>query len=315
MSLAKAKRQIKAVGNPDDIGANMTTSLRQLVLLLALGGLACADAPRRAPASPTIRFSEAPDHLFESPDATIRYRDLSAGEPVILLHGYTDRLETMEALADSLAPTHRIVALDLRGFGSSTKYADPSRYGPSMLDDVLHLMDHLGIERAHLVGYSMGALLAANLAARYPERVRTATFLAGPFFPDSAAASEFVRPYVEGMRTGTGGFRAFLGFIFPAASDSLLAAVSDSVSAVNDSSAMIAVLQSLPALTIDPRAVRNLAVPVLAVAGTDDPLFRYSQRLIDWWPGAQLIQLPGVDHEVILTRPSYIGDLRLMLRH
>ena len=281
--------------------------------LIILGLTACADArstPGRAVGP--VPFAQVEDQVLVTPEASIRFRDYSSGSPVILLHGYTDRLETMEGLADSLAPAHRIIALDARGFGESTKYSDPARYGPAMLDDILHLMEDRGIERAHVIGYSMGALLAANLAAYHADRVLSATLLAGPFFPDSTAARAFFGPYTEEMRRGDPGFRNFLGWMFPAWPDSVLTAVTDSVAAVNDQGAMIAALDGLVPLTLD-RTTATTTVPMLAVAGTSDPVVQYSHNFVAWWPGARMLELPGADHETVLTRLHYIDVVRAHL--
>jgi pimeloyl-ACP methyl ester carboxylesterase len=64
-------------------------------------------------------------------------------------------------------------------FGRSSKFGDADKFGQKMVDDVVQLMDHLNIQRAHLVGHSMGALIAANVASRYPNRVSTAALVAG----------------------------------------------------------------------------------------------------------------------------------------
>jgi pimeloyl-ACP methyl ester carboxylesterase len=281
------------------------------LIVLALTG--CADA--RSTASRPLRpppFAEVEDQVLVTPEASIRFRDYSSGSPVILLHGYTDRLETMEGLADSLAMAHRVIALDTRGFGESTKYSDPARYGPAVLDDIIRLMDDRGISRAHVIGYSMGALLAANLAARHADRVLSATLLAGPFFADTVEARAFVQPYASEMRNGGAGFRNFLGWVFPAWNDSVLTAITDSVAAVNDRGAMIAALDGLVPLTLD-RRTANTTVPVLVVAGTADPVAPYSRSLANWWPEARMLEVPGADHETVLTRLNYIDVVRAHL--
>jgi pimeloyl-ACP methyl ester carboxylesterase len=280
--------------------------------LIIFGLTGCASTRAADGAAGPRPFAEVEDQVLVTPEASIRFRDYSSGSPVILLHGYTDRLETMEGLADSLAPSHRIIALDARGFGESTKYSDPARYGPAMLDDIVRLMDDRGIERAHVIGYSMGALLAANLAAHHADRVLSATLLAGPFFADSAAARAFFEPYAEEMRRGGPGFRNFLDWVFPAWSDSVLVAVTDSVAAVNDRGAMIAALDGLVPLTLD-RHTATTTVPVLAVAGVADPVARYSYDLVGWWPSARLLELPDADHETVLTRLNYIDAVRAHL--
>lgn len=282
-----------------------------LAAAVTMGLAACAGArPAGSRDGIPPPFASVADQVLITPGARLRFRDYSAGTAVILLHGYTDRLETMQGLADSLAPTHRVIALDVRGFGGSTTYSDPARYGPAMVEDVIQLMDARGVHRAHVVGYSMGALMAANLVAHHPDRVLSATLLGVPWFADTAATRAFLAPYVESMRQDGNGFREFLRWTFPRWGDSVVAAVSDSVTAVNDRGAMIAVLEALPALTVDEPG-RLGGVRALIIVGQDDPLVGNSLALADAWPGAQLLTLPGADHERVLTRPSYIDAVRV----
>jgi hypothetical protein len=120
-------------------------------------------------------LAAASDQWLRTDGVTLRYREAGSGVPVVLIQGYSTTLETMIPLAEAIGPSHRTIAMDVRGFGQSSKFADASRFGPAMVDDVVRLMDHLKVDRAHLVGHSMGALIAAQVAARYPARVRTAT--------------------------------------------------------------------------------------------------------------------------------------------
>src|SRR6185436_6076227 len=107
------------------------------------------------------------------------------------------------------------VALDARGFGRSTKFADPTRFGQNMVDDVVRLMDHLKIQRAHLVGHSMGALIAANVAARYPARVSTAALVAGPFWGEPDITTESKR-WTTDLEAGKG-LENFVAWLLPGA--------------------------------------------------------------------------------------------------
>jgi len=99
------------------------------------------------------------DQFFDSAGVRIHYVEAGQGEPVILLHGYTDNLRN-NWIATSVLPTlakrYRVVALDARGHGDSGKPHDRAAYGPEMGMDIVRLMDRLGIRRAHIVGYSMG---------------------------------------------------------------------------------------------------------------------------------------------------------------
>lgn len=114
---------------------------------------------------PSWLWASAPtDGSFEASDG-VRIHYLEAGKqgatgaPVVLIHGYTGSAQGnwfANGVADALAKRHWVVAIDCRGHGQSEKPHDPEKYGPQMARDVLELMDHLKIDRAHVHGYSMG---------------------------------------------------------------------------------------------------------------------------------------------------------------
>lgn len=119
----------------------------------------------------------AQDKFFESNGVRIHYVDQGAGEPIVLIHPYAANLEAWigAGVFPNLAKDHRVVALDLRGHGKSGKPNDPMAYGQELGRDVVRLMDHLGIPRVHIVGYSMGATITAKLLVTNPERFLSAT--------------------------------------------------------------------------------------------------------------------------------------------
>lgn len=97
------------------------------------------------------------------------------GSWVVLIHGYTGSAEGnwfANGVAHALAERHRVVAIDCRNHGKSDK---PNRGGPGRAKDVIELMNHLEIERAHVHGYSMGGVITTRLLTLVPERLITAS--------------------------------------------------------------------------------------------------------------------------------------------
>ncbi|TDR20683.1 alpha/beta fold hydrolase [Marinicella litoralis] len=123
---------------------------------------------------------------FNSDGVNIHYNEVGDGVPVILIHGYTmnSGMWNDTILYKTLSKKHRIITLDLRGHGLSDKPLKPREYGPKVGEDVIKLMEHLKIKKAHLVGYSMGAYVVGRLAVTHPERILSATLVSG-FFPFS----------------------------------------------------------------------------------------------------------------------------------
>jgi len=110
----------------------------------------------------------------------IAYEIAGEGRPIMLAHGFaSDRKQNWGDVGwyETLAGAgFRVVALDFRGHGESDKPHDESAYGDKMLDDVLSVMDAAEIERADLMGYSMGAILSVGLVMTKPQRFRRVVF-------------------------------------------------------------------------------------------------------------------------------------------
>jgi pimeloyl-ACP methyl ester carboxylesterase len=127
-----------------------------------------------------LQFGLKGQHYFESFDqSSIYYEDLGQGEAVVLLHGFINTSKNWlngklpEAL---LAKGYRVIIPDLRGNGQSDKPHDLSAYTDhAEIKDIVALMQHLGIEHYHIVGYSRGAILAADLIANYQNNILSAT--------------------------------------------------------------------------------------------------------------------------------------------
>src|ERR671929_2198272 len=95
------------------------------------------------------------------------YEVSGAGEPLIVLHGAYMNIPSMGAIIPKLAKTHRVYALELQGHGRTTDIDRPITY-PNLADDVAAFMNAVGLTKADVFGYSMGAVTGLQLAIRNP---------------------------------------------------------------------------------------------------------------------------------------------------
>ena len=141
------------------------------LLILSAWGLGAAQT-----AGPSTEIG-----FFDSNGVKIRYAVAGEGEPIVLVHGWMSdaTMWGMDAARNPKLdppPGFRVIALDCRGHGQSDKPHDRALYGTEMAMDVVRLMDHLKIPKAHLVGYSMGAFIVGKIAAAHPDRVISAVY-------------------------------------------------------------------------------------------------------------------------------------------
>lgn len=114
---------------------------------------------------------------FDSDGVKIHYTVSGQGDPVILIHGLYSSAKLnwdLPGTTTELARHHLVITLDNRGHGESGKPLEEGQYGVKMVEDVTRLMDHLKIEKATIVGYSMGGMIALKFVSLHPDRVNSA---------------------------------------------------------------------------------------------------------------------------------------------
>jgi pimeloyl-ACP methyl ester carboxylesterase len=287
------------------------------VMAIVLGAGACARNPGVAPATGTLR-SVAAEHLAAARDQfftvgrfRIRYREIGRGTPVLFLHGRSSSLNAWSWMGDSLAVDYHVIAIDERGAGESTKSGDASDYGPAMAQDVIGVLDHLHLTRAHLVGHSLGAVIAAYVATHHPNRVKSVSLLAGALFPDSASFAAITGPYVQALESG-GDLRAY--YRARGVPDSLAAVLSATMLATNDVPSLVATTRAAVRLILSRELVTASHVSALVVVGSRDDLFEYDRQFASRWPKARFLEVTGADHGQIVRRAETLEAVRAHLR-
>lgn len=226
---------------------------------------------------------------FHNGAVEIAYLDEGEGDPIVLVHGFASNRNVnwvYPAWVSELKKSgRRVIALDNRGHGDSSKLYDPEVYYiPIMAGDVCALLDHLSIERADIMGYSLGARIVAWLARSQPQRLRSAIFggigigLIEGGGPGENVAEALEAPSLE-MVTDP------MGRIFRAFADQTR----------SDRRALAACLRGSRRLMTKDEAA-SIAVPVLIAVGTADEIAGSARALGNIIPGAEVLDIPNRDH-------------------
>jgi pimeloyl-ACP methyl ester carboxylesterase len=255
------------------------------------------------------------ERVFDSAGVPIRFIEDGTGEAVVLLHGYTSDAEgewVRSGVFAALAERFRVVALDARGHGGSGKPHDPTAYGPEMGLDIVRLMDHLGIQRAHVVGYSMGAHIVSQLLLARPERFLSAT-LGGAAGRLGWTEADRRRVEAEAAEMEEGSLRSQTMRLWPRdrppPAEEEIRARSAEALAGKDGRALAAVRRSNPAQVIALERLAATTVPVLGLVGGNDPYVRDFERLRAAMPAMRLSVIEGASHGEALQRPEFARTL------
>lgn len=246
-----------------------------------------------------------------------------AGDLVLFLHGIGGNRTNWSEQVTALSDGYHAAALDARGWGGSDEYVGPLRID-DMADDAVRVMDHFGAARAHVVGLSMGGLVAQHVWYRHADRVRTLTLCdTSPGLSRSQTREEleeFLRvrrqPLLEGRTPAEIAPGVARGLIGPKASSAALQRLTDSIAVLHKES----YLKALEAVTYYEIAgeIGTIAVPCLLIVGAEDRLTppRVHEEMRDRIPGSRLVVLPDAGHLSNIEEPDgFNAALREFLDH
>jgi pimeloyl-ACP methyl ester carboxylesterase len=235
------------------------------------------------------REQRTQDHFFDSNGVRIRYQVTGQGPPVVLIHGFGETLERWHAagVVSALSPHFQVITFDVRGHGSSGKPHDRQSYGTELAADIVRLLQHLNLRKAHIVGYSMGAMVALDFAILHQQHANSVV-LGGAGWNPPEALDEF-RKQAEAFEQGT----------VPTRNQ-------------EEAKALAALLRGLRGLS--EQEVRGIKVPVAALIGSNDRFMPNVQRLARVLPKLQVVTIQGVDHATAMSHPEFSQALRAFLR-
>jgi pimeloyl-ACP methyl ester carboxylesterase len=292
-----------------------------------LVGLAVTMVNPWSAATQVHRAENARDEFVTVGDTTFAYRSFGTGLPVMFLNRFRATMDHWDpAFLNAVAAQRRVIVFDNAGVGLSSGEAPDTFAG--MADDAARFARGLGIERADVVGWSIGGMVAQALLVRHPQLVRRAVFLAT--IPPGGTAEQFP-PLSEEVRKAagnpTGGSSEDFLFLFFAPTPS-------SRSAGRESLARLATRVGAPSPPVRPETMRNQVAaltdwyrgangilksfrqidrPVLVANGRQDAMFSVQQSVVlaREIPSAQLVIYPNSGHAFMFQYPEAFARLML----
>ena len=226
---------------------------------------------------------------FQHDGVDFAFLDEGQGEPIVLVHGFASNAQVNWVYPGWVATLtragRRVVALDNRGHGASTKLTDPAAYHSALMaQDVRALLDHLDLARADVMGYSMGARITAFFAHAYPARLRRAVLgglgirlVDGVGLPETIAEA-LEAPALADVRDSVG--RTFRAFAEQTRSD--LGALAACIRGSRQ--------------TLTREEVAAIRAPVLVAVGGKDEVAGSAHELAGLLPAGRALDIPGRDH-------------------
>ena len=221
----------------------------------------------------------------------IHYHVEGDGPPLVMQHGFTSSIQNwyLNGYVDPLQKDYRLILIDARGHGASDKPHDAEDYELSLrVKDVTTVLDDLGIDKAHFLGYSMGGRIGFGIAKFAPQRFHS--FIIGGMSPSGsggALPANRVELFQQGMEAYVAHQEAQGGPLEPERRALMLA---------NDPQALIAATTE-PRGTGDMQEVlHTMTMPCLLYVGEADGFYAGAKECMQHLPNATFVSFPGLDH-------------------
>jgi len=272
-----------------------------------------------APAAAAATYE---DQYLDANGVKIRYIDAGKGEAIVLLHGGTSRLESWvtPGVVDNLSKDFRVIAFDARGHGKSDSPREPAAYGRQQALDVVRILDALKIQRAHVIGFSLGSSTVAQLLTLHPERFLTAVQVAGAGRTPAEAndprieteASEIARDCISRsrlMRQAPAGMK-------PTEEEIQQRMITCRADKTFDQLATAASLRGYKDQAVTAEQMAAVKVPTMGIVGTLDHTLKAMQNLKQIRPDMKLVLLDGISHTGktgIQGSPALVAEIRTFI--
>jgi len=229
-----------------------------------------------------LSFASSNADEFTSSGVKFFYTVQGGGSPVVLIHGlYSSGAMnwTMPGVTAALAQNHRVIVMDCRGHGKSDKPETETAYGAAMAEDVTALLTHLDIRKAHIVGYSMGGMIALKMAVLHPERVQSLLLCGMGWLQDGSALQGFwahipVRERLLGSSSGS------------------------------------ACMKGMARLAVTEAEVKALKMPAAIIVGDRDPVDKlYVAPLTQIRPDWPVTKIAGAGHITCILKPDFRDEV------
>ncbi|MDH6280619.1 alpha/beta fold hydrolase [Prescottella agglutinans] len=219
--------------------------------------------------------------FVETGGARLHYEVSGKGEALVLLHGNGENLRYFAGQVPAFAERYRVIALDTRSHGESTRGDGPLDFA-RFADDVCVVLDELGVDSAHVLGYSDGGNTALTLALRRPDRVRSLIVNGANLDPHGLGWKFRVPATLAWLAAGP------------------VAPLSKTLAHKRELLGLMVHHPHIPAADLD-----AIEVPTLVVVGERDPIPRgHTELIAHSIPGAELVILPGAGHACAQERPD-----------
>ena len=261
-------------------------------------------------------IAEAADQFFDSNGVKIRYIVAGSGEPIILIHPFAASAEIWEPLVKDLSQNYQLIAMDCRGHGKSEKPHDAKQYGIEMVNDVVRLMDHLGIKKSIIIGYSMGGSIGMKMLTEHPDRIRLAVIGGSLGFTKYESEHDEAPLLGPNLLTGMPLSEAMIASAPPdwPKPGPQQREIMKRMDAGQDSIALGTETVSHEGLWVDDKKLRAITVPTLVIYGSNDRPAFYAEAK-SRFPNLRFKTIEGAGHGPAMQSPEFLADIREFLGH